>query len=64
MWYNKGTKQMEVEIMWQVFRVFWEDGELKEYYWGEWEDRDKANEVALELRDGSCFSTVVHYKEN
>lgn len=49
--------------MWQVFRVFLEDGELKEYYWGEWEDRDKANEVALELRDGSCFSTVVYYKE-
>ena len=47
----------------QVFRVFVEDGELKEYYWGTWTDRNKANEVALELRTGDCFSTVVHEVE-
>ena len=46
--------------MYEVYRVFLEDGELKEYYWGRWSDERKANEVALELRDGSCLSTVVY----
>ena len=49
--------------MYEVYKVFLENDELKEYYWGAWEDANKANEVALELRDGSCFSTVVHYVE-
>ena len=47
--------------MFQVFRQFWEDGELKSYYWGEWPDAHTANEVALELRK-DCDSTVVIYK--
>jgi hypothetical protein len=53
----------EVSVMYQVFRQFIENGEIKEYYWGEWADSNKANEVALELRGGDCFSTVVRYVE-
>ena len=49
--------------MYQVFRQFWVDGKIEEYYWGEWEDPNTANEVALELRGGACFSTVVRYVE-
>jgi len=49
--------------MYAVYRVFLEDGELKEYYWGKWSDENTANEVALELRGGSCLSTVVRYIE-
>lgn len=49
--------------MYQVFRVFLENGELKEYFYGQWENADIANEVALELRKGDCLSTVVYYVE-
>lgn len=49
--------------MYQVFRQFWVDSKIEEYYWGEWEDPNTANEVALELRGGACFSTVVRYVE-
>ena len=49
--------------MYQVFRQFIEDGEIKEYYWGEWADEKVANKVALELRATDCFSTVVRYVE-
>lgn len=45
--------------MFKVYRVFLENGKLNEYYWGQWADENKANEVALELRDGNCFSTIV-----
>ena len=48
--------------MYQVFKQFFEDGELKSYYWGEWPDADTANRVALELRE-YCDSSVVVYKE-
>jgi hypothetical protein len=34
-------------MMYEVYR--WVDGEW--YYWGRWSDRNRANEVALELRD-------------
>ena len=37
----------EIEIMFAVYRMI--DGEW--YYWGKWNDRHKANEVALELKD-------------
>lgn len=46
--------------MFKVFRVIeMEDGKLLDCYWGSWEDKERANEVALELRDGTCFSTYV-----
>lgn len=46
--------------MFKVYREFLVDGKIEAYYWGSWEDRNTANEVALELRENSdCFSTYV-----
>jgi hypothetical protein len=47
-----------VKVMYKVYRVVEINGELVDCYWGSWNDKNKANEVALELRD-SCFSTYV-----
>lgn len=44
----------------QVYRQFWVDGEIEEYFWGEWLDKHAANEAALELRyEGACDYAVV-----
>ena len=53
------------KTMYQVFRVFNINGQLEEYYWGQWEDANKANQVALELRATTdCFTPVVYAVEN
>ena len=44
----------------QVYRQFWEDGQVEEYFWGEWSDRNAANAVALQLQsEGACDYAVV-----
>lgn len=50
--------------MYKVYRVVMdENGNLNEWYWGAWDDRYTANEVALKLRDDyGVFSTVVRYE--
>ncbi len=44
--------------MFRVYRQFLEDGKIRDYYYGTY-DRDTANRVAMELREGDCFSTYV-----
>ena len=44
--------------MYKVYRVVEINGEVVDCYWGQWSDENKANEIALQLRD-TCFSTYV-----
>ena len=49
--------------MYQIFRVFKEGNELNEYYYGFSYDRDRANQIAQELKanDPSIYTAVVYY---
>lgn len=40
-----------MEKIYVVYR--WVDGAF--WYWGKWSDRNRANEVAMELGNGSVF---------
>lgn len=48
----------------EVYRQFWVDGRIEEYYWGTWYNSDTANEVALQLKaEGACDYAVVYEVE-
>ena len=48
-----------------VYRVLIEDNKVDKWLWGVWEDANKANEVALDLKDegnGSYFVEVLEFE--
>ena len=52
-----------MEKQYAVYRVYIEPDKIDKWYWGVWTDRNKANEVALELRDEcSCFTEVIEFE--
>lgn len=48
--------------MWVVYRQFWENGELKSYYWSEGNSQAIANQIAIELKP-DCDGVKVVYEE-
>lgn len=54
-----------MEKQYAVYRVYVEPDKIDKWYWGVWTDKNKANEVALELRDEcSCFTEVIEFEPN
>ena len=52
-----------MEKRYGVYKVFVEDGSIEKWLWGEWTDRDKANEVALKLRNDGFIVEVIEFEQ-
>ena len=54
-----------MEKQYAVYRVYIEPDKIDKWFWGVWpeKDKNKANEVALKLRDEcSCFTEVIEFE--
>jgi hypothetical protein len=46
-----------------VYKVFIEEDSIDKWFWGEWTDANKANEVALKLRNDGFITEVIEFEQ-